>query len=245
MSSNALCNSEIQERDFQALKPTEKRRGTGPDSKEDNVRYLFGPIIRERAAESARADSADVDRKLVKRTLAGDQRAFDLLFTKYQSRVSSVVSMYIKDFDTVKDVVQESFIRAYKALPNYRFESRFYTWIYRIAVNASLNHLKSNKSWMTRVGPLDDQIQDEQFAPQTEEPERTYHNEDLKRAIKRVVDRLPIELRTVLMLRETEGLNYEQIAQVVGCELGTVKSRISRARERVASKTEHLYQTEF
>lgn len=184
----------------------------------------------------------DSDSRLVKLTLEGDKQAFDLLVIKYQSRITRLVSVYIQDFDAAKDVVQESFFRAYKALRNYRRESQFYTWLYRIAVNTSYNYLKSNKSWMTRMESMEGNAQAEQAESQYLSPERAYQNDDLRQGIQRAVSLLPLELRSVLLLREVEGMSYEQIAVVVGCELGTVKSRISRARDRVVQKTAHLYE---
>lgn len=185
----------------------------------------------------------DVDACLVARTLEGDTQAFDMLVIKYQSRIARLVSVYIKDFDAARDVVQESFIRAYKALNNYRRESRFYTWLYRIAVNTSYNYLKSNKSRLTRMESIEGNLQAEQAESLFKNPEQSYQNDDLRRGIQRAVSLLPLELRSALVLREVEGMSYEQIAEVVGCELGTVKSRISRARERVVQKTKHLYES--
>jgi RNA polymerase sigma-70 factor (ECF subfamily) len=166
-----------------------------------------------------------------------------MLVIKYQSRIARLVSVYIKDFDAARDVVQESFIRAYKALNNYRRESRFYTWLYRIAVNTSYNYLKSNKSRLTRMESIEGNLQAEQAESLFKNPEQSYQNDDLRRGIQRAVSLLPLELRSALVLREVEGMSYEQIAEVVGCELGTVKSRISRARERVVQKTKHLYES--
>lgn len=185
----------------------------------------------------------DVDALLVTQTLEGDKQAFDMLVVKYQSRIARLVSVYIQDFDAARDVVQETFIRAYKALNNYRRESQFYTWLYRIAVNTSYNFLKSNKSWSTRMESIEGNLQVEQAESLFQNPEKSYQNDDLKRCIHRAVSLLPLELRSALLLREVEGMSYEQIAEVVGCELGTVKSRISRARDKVVQKTKHLYES--
>lgn len=212
---------------------------------------LFALKIKTRGkSESAKKTSlknpktkdVESDVYLVDRTLEGDKRAFDMLVVKYQTRIARLVAVYIQDFDAARDVVQESFIRAYKALHNYRRESQFYTWLYRIAVNTSYNYLKSNKSWMTRMESMEGNVQAEQAESQYLDPERSYQNDDLRRGIQRAVAQLPLDLRCVLLLREMEGLSYEQIAEIVGCELGTVKSRISRARERVVQKTTHLYE---
>ncbi len=184
----------------------------------------------------------DGDTKLVELTLEGDKHAFDMLVIKYQTRISRLVSVYISDFDAAKDVVQESFIRAYKALHKYRRESQFYTWLYRIAVNTSYNYLKSNKSWLTRMESMEGNGQAEQAESNYLDPEQSYQNDVLRHGIQRAVAQLPLDLRSALLLREMEGLSYEQISEIVGCELGTVKSRISRARERVVEKTKHLYE---
>ena len=185
----------------------------------------------------------DVDAVLVARTLEGDTQAFDMLVIKYQSRIARLVSVYIQDFDTARDVVQETFIRAYKALNNYRGESRFYTWLYRIAVHTSCNFLKSNKSWLTQMESAEGNLQAEQAESPIKNPEQSCQNDDLRRGIQRAVSLLPLELRSALLLREVEGMSYEQIAEVVGCELGTVKSRISRARDKVVQKTKYLHES--
>lgn len=184
----------------------------------------------------------DSDICLVDQTLIGDKHAFDMLVVKYQTRISRLVSVYIQDPDAARDVVQESFIRAFKALRNYRRESQFYTWLYRIAVNTSYNYLKSNKNRMTRTESLEGNAEAERAESKYLDPERSYQNDALRQGIQCAFAQLPMDLRCVLLLREIEGLSYEQIAGIVCCELGTVKSRISRARERIIQKTNHLYE---
>jgi len=196
----------------------------------------------EGASNSQSSKAADTDLHLVELTLNGDKKAFDMLVIKYQTRISRLVSHYIHDFDAVRDVVQESFIRAYKALSSFRRESKFYTWLYRIAINTSHNYIKSNKNWFTRMESMEDNSEASNAESQYLNPERSYQNDDLRRGIQQAVTQLPLDLRSVLMLREVEGLNYEQIAEIVGCEIGTVKSRIFRARKRIVEKTSHLYE---
>lgn len=174
-------------------------------------------------------------------TLAGNNKGFDMLVHKYQGRIYRLVQSLVPDFDTAKDVVQETFIRAFKALRNYRRESQFYTWLYRIALNTSYNHLKTTRNWHTKTESLDEELSEVHEVDHMG-PERVRENEDLKQGIQIAVSQLPMDLRSALVLRELEGFSYEQISEIVGCELGTVKSRISRARERVMAKTAHLYE---
>ncbi len=184
----------------------------------------------------------DADLSLIKRFQKGDLKTFDLLVIKYQRQVARVISMHISDQDAVKDVSQEAFIRAYKGLKNFRLDSQFYTWLYRIAVNSAYSFLKSNKKYQHHLD-VDDQQNSVEIAERmvTVGPEKTIQNEDLRAAINRAVSNLPIALRTALLLREQEGLSYEQIASIVVCQEGTVKSRISRARDQVMQATERVY----
>jgi len=193
------------------------------------------------ADELKKTKPVNIDNALVWRTLNGESAAFDKLVMKYQTTITSLVSNYVKDFDMVKDVVQETFIRAYNALGKYRFESMFYTWLYRIALNTAYSYLNSQKSWLTKVVPISDEGLYEYVAPVTLEPEKSSQNDDLKDAIQKSINKLPIKLRTALLLREYEGLGYEDISKVLNCELGTVKSRIARAREKVMKDLEFLY----
>jgi len=184
----------------------------------------------------------DTDLALVKRFQEGDLKVFDLLVIKYQRQIARVVSKHISDHDAVKDVTQEIFISAYKGLNNFRLDSQFYTWLYRIAVNSSYSFFKSNKKYQYHLD-IDDLSNepDEVELRQAVNPEQTEQNEDLRIAINHAVTSLPIDLRTVLLLREKECLSYEQIANIVTCQVGTVKSRISRARAQVVKATKHLY----
>ena len=202
------------------------------------------PVRSETRSEgsSEKRSNAEVDALLVKRFQQGERGAFDVLVYKHQQSVARVVAMYVHDHDSVKDVVQEAFIRAYKGLHNFRNDSQFYTWLYRIAVNTAFNFLKSSKRQRNMVDLDDASIQSEVTGLTTiDGPEKQLLNDDLGMAIKRAINRLPISLKTALLLREQDGLSYEQIADIVGCRVGTVKSRISRAREQLVQATKHLY----
>ena len=191
---------------------------------------------------SKRTPTVDTDLSLVKRFQEGDLKTFDILVIKYQRQLARVISTYISDQDAVKDVTQEAFIRAYKGLKTFRLDSQFYTWLYRIAVNSAYSFLKSNKKFQHHLD-VDDQKNNAEVAElmRTEGPEKMIQNEDLRISINRAVSNLPIALRTALLLREQEGLSYEQIANIVACQEGTVKSRISRARDQVMEATKHVY----
>ncbi len=179
---------------------------------------------------------AESDQLLVERVQAGDLRAFDLLVRRYQGRITAVISRFVKDWSECQDVAQESFIRAYRALPNFRGDSQFYTWIYKIAVNTAKNHLVAQK----RRPPGDDvQVEDaEHFdvgfqMKDNATPERELMRQEIERTVLSTVEALPEELRTAITLREIDGLSYEEIAQAMDCPIGTVRSRIFRAREAI------------
>ncbi|QSA99044.1 RNA polymerase sigma factor RpoE [Methylococcus sp. EFPC2] len=180
-----------------------------------------------------------VDEELVRRVQAGDRKAFDLLVLKYQHRIVQLINRYIRDPHESQDVAQETFIKVYRALPGFRGDSAFYTWIYRIAINTAKNHLASRAR-----RPTDDDIEldaAEQFESATglrdqETPEGVLLSEELAGVIQLAVDELPDELRTAITLRELDGLSYEEIAQVMNCPVGTVRSRIFRAREAIDKK---------
>jgi RNA polymerase sigma-70 factor (ECF subfamily) len=178
----------------------------------------------------------EADGQLVARVQQGDKRAFDVLVLKYRHRIFSLVSRFVRDPDEVQDVVQEAFIKAYRALGGFRGESAFYTWLYRIAANTAKNHLVSRAR---RPPGADLEVEDaEQLDAawalrDVEDPESLLMTEQLREAVETAIRRLPEDLRTALMLREFEGLSYEEIAEVMGCPVGTVRSRIFRAREAV------------
>lgn len=182
------------------------------------------------------SDSAQVDRELVERVQKGDKRAFDLLVIKYQHRILSLISRYIRDVDEVQDVAQEAFVKAYRALPNFRGDSQFYTWMYRIAINTAKNHLVALQR---RPPGVDIDIEDaEHFDGDSplkdiENPENRLFGDELNRVVQEAIGALPPDLRTAVTLREFEGLSYEDIATVMECPVGTVRSRIFRARESI------------
>jgi RNA polymerase sigma-70 factor (ECF subfamily) len=182
------------------------------------------------------SDSAQADRQLVARVQKGDKRAFDLLVLKYQHRILSLISRYVRDVDEVQDVAQEAFVKAYRALPNFRGDSQFYTWMYRIAINTAKNHLVALQR---RPPGVDIDIEDaEHFDGDSplkdiENPENRLFGDELNRVVQEAIGALPPDLRTAVTLREFEGLSYEDIASVMDCPVGTVRSRIFRARESI------------
>lgn len=181
---------------------------------------------------------SDGDDKLVKRAKKGDSRAFDLLVLKYQGRVAQLVSRYLNNAAEVEDVTQEAFIKAYRALPNFRGDSAFYTWLYRIAANAAKNHLVALGRRPSSDMALDDSEVFDVLGrlKDHESPDEVIMGQQLEMLISRTIEELPVELRAALTLRELEGLSYEEIADVLECPIGTVRSRIFRAREAIDVK---------
>lgn len=179
------------------------------------------------------------DDQLVARVQKGDKSAFDLLVLKHQLKVHAIVSRYVKDFDEVNDVVQETFIKAYRALENFRRESAFYTWLYRIAVNTSKNYLLARNR---RPPSFDLDLDDSEYIELNDQlqnhdsPDNILAKNELEKVIKITIKELPADLRTALMLREFEDLSYEQISDIMDCPVGTVRSRIFRAREALEEK---------
>ncbi|MBE9560784.1 MAG: RNA polymerase sigma factor RpoE [Proteobacteria bacterium] len=185
----------------------------------------------------------EIDQALVVRVQQGDKKAFDLLVLKYQLRVSKLVSRFLRNQSDVPDVVQEAFIKAYRALPNFRGESAFYTWLYRIAINTAKNHLVA----MARKSPVNSiDVQDaedygaSEWLKEYASPEREALASELEATIHHAMGELPADLREAITLREIEGLSYEDIAAVMDCPIGTVRSRIFRAREAIDSKLEPI-----
>lgn len=184
-----------------------------------------------------------LDEELVLRVQQGDKKSFDILVQKYQYKITQLVNRYVKDPHEALDVSQESFIKAYRALPSFRGDSAFYTWLYRIAINTAKNHIA-----MRMRRPTEDEIEledAEQFESGVrlrdyETPEGLLLTEELARVIQSALEDLPDELRTAISLREFDGLSYDEIAQVMECPVGTVRSRIFRARESIDKKLEHL-----
>ncbi|WP_448566928.1 RNA polymerase sigma factor RpoE [Thalassotalea ganghwensis] len=185
----------------------------------------------------------NVDQKLVERVQCGDKNAFNLLVSKYQHKVANLVSRYVKNHSDVPDIVQEAFIKAYRALPNFRGESAFYTWLYRIAVNCAKNHMVagSRKPPGSDIEIEDAEVYDEGEAlRENASPEKLLLTQEIKRVIFNTIEQLPDDLRTAINLRELEGLSYEEIATIMECPVGTVRSRIFRAREAVDKKIQPL-----
>lgn len=176
------------------------------------------------------------DQVLVDRARKGDRRAFDLLVLKYQQKIVKLVMRYVRDPTEALDVSQDAFIKAYRALPGFRGESAFYTWLYRIAINTAKNHLVAVQRKPVEYD-LDagDPEYAERHAPLRDEetPEGILMQEQLRATVERTISGLPDELRTAIVLREIEGLSYEEIASAMDCPVGTVRSRIFRAREAI------------
>jgi RNA polymerase sigma-70 factor (ECF subfamily) len=189
----------------------------------------------------------EIDHELVLRAQRGDKRAFGLLVDKYQRKLARLLSRMIRDQSEIEDVVQESFIKAYRALPNFRGDSAFYTWLYRIGINTAKNYLVSVGRRPTVS--TDIEIEDaENFDSgdelrTTETPESSMMTKQIAQTVNDTVESLPEELRTAITLREIEGLSYEEIATIMGCPIGTVRSRIFRARETIALKLRPLLDT--
>jgi len=179
------------------------------------------------------------DKQLVAKVQKGDSRAFDLLVMKYQHKIMGLISRYVHDADEVQDVAQEAFIKAYRALPRFRGDSAFYTWLYRIAINTAKNHLVSRSR---RPPGSDVEVEDaEHFEAggalrDIETPETALFGAELKAVIEDAIAELPDDLRAAVTLREFDGLSYEDIAEVMDCPVGTVRSRIFRAREAIDAK---------
>jgi len=176
------------------------------------------------------------DQVLVKRVQAGDKYAFDLLVKQYQHKIIGLIGRYVYDPHEAMDVAQEAFIKAYRALPGFRGDSAFYTWLYRIAINTAKNHLVSRSR---RPPDVDIDVDDAHYIGTDSElrdldtPEHALYRDELERVVKTTLDRLPEDLRVALTLREFEGMSYEDIANVMDCPVGTVRSRIFRAREAI------------
>lgn len=191
-------------------------------------------------------DARETDQQLVERAQKGDTRAFDLLVKKYQHKIIGLIGRYVHDHAEVQDVAQEAFIKAYRALGKFRAESAFYTWMYRIAINTAKNHLVSRGR---RPPGSDLDIVDAEILDQsgrlsdTETPEAAMARDQLKAAIFDAIEALPDDLRTAITLRELDGLSYEDIAHIMACPVGTVRSRIFRAREAVDQHIQPLVTT--
>jgi RNA polymerase sigma-70 factor, ECF subfamily len=192
--------------------------------------------------------SADVsDLSLVRRVQRGDKGAFDALVLKYQHKVVKLVMRYVRNPAEAEDVAQEAFIKAYRALPSFRGESAFYTWLYRIAINTAKNHFaaQGRRTPTRSSGELEDaeNFEDASGLRDVATPDAVLLSKQVGEAVNRAIDRLPEDLRTAIVLRELEGMSYDEIATAMNCPVGTVRSRIFRAREAVAAELRPLLGT--
>jgi len=181
----------------------------------------------------------DLDQSLVQRVQQGDKAAFDLLVIKYQHKIVHLVNRYVKDPSEAQDVAQDTFIKAYKALADFRGESAFYTWLYRIAINTAKNYLLSRSRRHSAYEVEMEGAEQTENAPQLkdiETPEHHLMNDQIINVIKLAIENLPEEMRIAITLREFEGMSYEEIAEAMDCPIGTVRSRIFRAREAIDEK---------
>lgn len=180
----------------------------------------------------------DIDQQLVERVQRGDKAAFDLLVVKYQRKIFRLLSRLIRDSAEIEDVAQEAFVKAYRALPNFRGDSAFYTWLYRIAINTAKNYLVSQGRRAPTSTPTDiedaETFDDGDHLRDLNTPDSMLVTKQVGEAVNRAIDQLPEDLRTAIVLRELEGLSYEEIAESMQCPIGTVRSRIFRAREAIA-----------
>ena len=195
-------------------------------------------------------DTVDADALLVERAKRGDQRAFEMLVVKYQRRIERLISRMVRDDGLVEDVAQETFIRAYRALPQFRGESAFYTWLYRIAVNTAKKLLVERKrdpliseSTLVSHDDGDETSRVENELSDGETPEAVLASKEIAATVNAAIDALSEDLRQAIVLREIEGLSYEEIADVMNCPIGTVRSRIFRAREAIANRLRPLLGT--
>ena len=195
-------------------------------------------------------EAIDSDAMLVERTLAGDQKAFELLVIKYQRRIQRLIGRMVRDVDLVEDIAQETFIRAYRALAQFRGDAQFYTWLYRIAVNTAKKALMDLKRDPTisensfKSGDDDETspLENELTSPET--PDAVLASKEIAQMVNSAMEALPEELRQAITLRELEGLSYEAIAEAMNCPIGTVRSRIFRAREAISEKVKPLLENQ-
>ena len=194
--------------------------------------------------------AADSDARLVERSVAGDPKAFELLVIKYQRRIQRLIARMVRDVDLVEDIAQETFIRAYRALAQFRGEAQFYTWLYRIAINTAkkaLMDLKRNPTVSENAYKSDD---DDETSPveneltSSETPDAVLASKEIAQIINAAMEALPEELREAITLREIEGLSYEEISVAMNCPVGTVRSRIFRAREAISAKVKPLLENQ-
>ncbi len=205
------------------------------------TRSAIGPV-QTRGVQGG-VSEAKVDQLLVERVQKGDKRAFDLLIQKYQHRIVSLVSRYVSDHSEAQDVAQEAFIKAYRAIGRFRGDSAFYTWLYRIAINTAKNWIvaKNRRPPASDIDAVDaEQYSISSRLKETSTPENELLREEIERTVFDTIADLPEDLRTAIMLREMDGMSYEEIATTMECPIGTVRSRIFRAREAIDEKLKPL-----
>ena len=195
--------------------------------------------------------AADSDALLVQRAVQGDQHAYELLVIKYQRRIERLIARMVRDVDAVEDIAQETFIRAWRALPKFRGEAQFYTWLYRIAVNTAKKALMERKRDPLVSEHAFKSADDENETSRTENelttsetPEALLASKEIAAAVNSAMDALPAELRQAISLREIEGLSYEEIAEMMNCPIGTVRSRIFRAREAISARVKPMLENQ-
>ena len=197
-------------------------------------------IKKQQSGKLVTMTEREKDHSLVQRVQRGDKVAFEMLFTKYQRRVSRLVSRFVRSDAEVEDIVQESFIKAYRALGSFRGDSAFYTWLYRIAVNTAKNYLVAASKRPISLTQFekndDDDFEEDRFMSDTATPESELSTKQIAETVNKTMNELPADLREAIMLREIEGMSYEDIADSMGCPIGTVRSRIFRAREAISQK---------
>ena len=226
-------------------------RDVPPSSENDDAR-----VVRPVAADVTEVErtgplTPDVDAALVERVQRGDQRAFEMLVVKYQRRIERLIARMVRDTDLVEDIAQETFIRAYRALPNFRGESAFYTWLYRIAVNTAKKAIiglqRDPVMTESALASLDDEDADgsrvENEVSDGETPESVMASRQVAETVNAAIESLSEDLRQAIVLREIEGLSYDEIAELMNCPIGTVRSRIFRARETIAQRLRPLLDT--
>jgi RNA polymerase sigma-70 factor (ECF subfamily) len=192
-------------------------------------------------------DERDLDRQLVERAQRGDKHAFELLVSKYQRRLVRLLARFVRDPSEVEDVAQEAFIKAYRALPSFRGDSAFYTWLYRIGINTAKNYLVAMRRRAPTTTGFDSEdaegFEDGGQLRDLNTPESAMMSKEIARTVSDTLEQLPEELREAITLREIEGLSYEDIATIMNCPIGTVRSRIFRAREAIADRLRPLLET--
>jgi RNA polymerase sigma-70 factor (ECF subfamily) len=210
--------------------------GAGPIRESKKRLEVNNQVQQANSGGQARMGEREIDQALVERVQQGDKRAFDMLVLKYQVRIMKLIARFVRNADDVQDVAQDAFIKAYKALKNFRGDSAFYTWMYRIAINTAKNHLVSSarKATTSAVDAQDaEQYDSGDWLREYATPEKVLMASEVKQVIYKSITALPDDLKEAITLREMEGLSYEDIAVVMDCPIGTVRSRIFRAREAI------------